>query len=317
MRKTGYWQLGLVVAILFQPGWAQSVRELHRTLAVSPTDSVILEVELAEADLQIAYSHDGQVAIGVTVQSPAASAMDEESPGKALIVDQDGNHIHLRDGSHGRGDIRTTYRIDVPYRTEVHTFVDHGKQSIVGIMGPVQAGAGRGDIKASYISKEVKAQAVSGNLEFQVIGDRVEAQTGRGNIACIRVAQGVSTKTGNGDIALMVVGPSQATIKSGSGRIEAEGVRGRLEASTDAGDLRVKAVPHDDWQLSSSSGNVQIELPPASGFEVDATTRSGEVVIEHDDMERPAPGVQHFRQKARGGGKLIEIHTGSGKILIA
>src|SRR5262249_33013393 len=156
----------------------------------------------------------------------------------------------------------------------------------------------------------------SGDLDLEVIGERVEARTGAGAISCIRALQGGDAETGDGDIVLTVVGPTRATVKKGTGRIEVGAARGGFIGSTAGGDLRIKAAPHDDWRLSSGSGSIRIELPKSARFEVDATTDSGEVLINRDDIERPNASVRNLRQKVNGGGKRIELHTESGKIVI-
>jgi DUF4097 and DUF4098 domain-containing protein YvlB len=149
-----------------------------------------------------------------------------------------------------------------------------------------------------------------------VIGEHVDATTGRGNISCSRAAQGVSAETGDGDISLMVVGASEARVKRGTGRIDVGGVRGTLVASTDTGDLHVKAVPHDDWQLSSVSGTVRVELPPAAKFDLNALTESGTFIIGRDDLQKPDAEVRNFTQRVNGGGKRIELRTDAGRIVI-
>ena len=194
--------------------------------------------------------------------------------------------------------------------------VDHGKQTIIGIMGPVKARTRKGDIKVSYISKGVLAEAYSGNLDLQVIGEHVQARTGNGNISCVRSVQGASAETENGDIVLMVVGPSMAEIKNGTGRIDLGGATGSFAGSTAGGDLNVKGMPHGDWRLNSASGNIRIELPPAAKFELDATTNFGQVVNDRDDITSTNGEVRHLHRKVNGGGKLIEIHTDGGRIVI-
>jgi hypothetical protein len=311
--------LAVLLTACAQPGSAQSVRELHRTFAVALAEPVSLQLELSEGVLQIAYSRDGQVSIAAIVQVPAGMNLGEEFLDTRLIIEEVGNRIKIRSRSHAEGPqdgIKISYRVDVPYRTEVHSFLGRGKQSFTGITGPVRAESNTGDIKASYVSNGVVAHAGSGDLDFQVIGERIEAKTGGGNIACIRAAKGVSAETGDGDISLMVVGSSTATVKHGTGRIDVGGVRGTLAASTDGGDLHVKAVPHEDWELNSARGNIRIELPPAAKFEVDATTDSGSFLINRDDIENANVDSRHFSQKANGGGKRIAIHTGSGRIVI-
>jgi len=89
-----------------------------------------------------------------------------------------------------------------------------------------------------------------------------------------------------------------------------------MRGSTDAGDLRVKAMLHDDWSLSSASGNIRIELPPAALFEVDAKTDFGEVLLDRDDIESPRLEVRHFHRSVNGASKQIQMRTKSGNIMI-
>jgi DUF4097 and DUF4098 domain-containing protein YvlB len=315
------WWPAVVVALTActQPGFPQPAYEFHRTIPVTASDPVTLDVQLSEGELQIAYGRDEQVLIAAFTQVPVSAKADKESLATELTVEQERNHLRIRDLSSTRPreeKFRIVCRIDVPYWTEVNSVVDHGKQTIIGIMGPVKARTKKGDIKVSYISKRVLAEAYSGNLDLQVIGEHVEAKTGNGNISCVRTVQGANAESENGDIVLMVVGPSMANVKYGTGRIDLGGAKGSFTGSTAGGDLQVKGVPHDDWRLNSASGNIRIELPPAAKFEVEATTNFGEVVNDRDDIASTNGEVRHLHHKVNGGGKLIEMHTDSGRIVI-
>jgi hypothetical protein len=316
------WQLAALAVVLMastHPGLAQPTREFHRTLAVTANDPVTLDVGLSKGELHIAYGRDDQVSIAAIVQIPAGANENTEVPDAAPSIEQNGNHLRIRelssDGPAG-GKTKIIWRIDVPYRTEVDSLVENGKQTITGIMGPVKAGTRKGDIKISYVSKGVTAEAGSGDLDLEVIGERAEARTGDGNITCIRLVEGANAVTEKGDIVFMVVGPSQANVKTGNGRIDVGGARGTLSGSTAGGDLHVKAIPHGDWQLNSVSGNIRVELPPAARFEVDATTEFGEVLVDRDDMERSEGEVHRLHQRVNGGGKRIEVHNETGNIAI-
>ncbi|MBI3476257.1 MAG: DUF4097 family beta strand repeat protein [Acidobacteria bacterium] len=304
------------VAALVQPVGAQVINHYHRTLTVAMNDAVMLDVDVPKGELQIFYSHEGQ--LSVTASSQISSrAMQESDLEAAISIVQDGNRIRLRHVSPSPEDagVGVLYRLDVPYRTAVTATIHEGKLAISGILGPVQATTDRGNITASYISKELVARAGSGDLEIQVIGAMVDASTGNGNISCSRAAQGVTAETQAGDITLMVVGPSSAIVKSGTGRINIGGARGALQGTTDAGDLRVKAVPYQDWHLRSVAGAVRIELPPSAKFNVEAASTSGEVAVERDDIPR-ADDHHHLSQSVRGGGPLMDARTESGRIVI-
>jgi hypothetical protein len=313
------WWPAVVVALaaFMHPAFAQSPREFRRTLSVTPDDPVTLDVHLSEGQLQIAYGRREEVSIAAISLSAAAKT------DKALVADlaihQDGNKLRIRNMLRAETpaqQVGIVCKIDVPYRTEVNSVVDKGKQTITGIMGPVKASTDTGDIKVAYVSKGVLVETGAGNLALEVIGEQVHAKTGNGNISCIRALQGASAETEAGDIVLMVVGPSTAIVKNGTGRIDVGGARGRFRGSTSLGDLHIKAMPHDDWWLNSVSGNIRIELPPRARFDVDAATKVGEILVDRVDIQRSNAEVHSLNQKVNGGGKRIELRTDSGKIII-
>ena len=308
--------LVLLLASTVGVGAGQMSREFHRTLGVPLAEAVSLRVDLLDGDLRIAYARDGEVSISVTAQGAFSS--DPESLSTRLVIVESGDRVEVREqpGADSRN-LRLTYAIDVPYRTEVHASLRHGKQTITGIMGPVNAEVGDGDVDLSYVSLGVSAHARTGNLSREVVGGRIEAHTGQGNITCLRASRGIDSETQDGDISLAVVGTSNAVVKHGSGRIDVRGAQGGLLASTTAGDLHVKAVPHEDWQLSSKSGTVRVELPPDFSFDLDAVSNSGDLVIVRNDLDKPPIGDRRLKQRANGGGKRIEVRTDSGKIVMS
>jgi Putative adhesin len=315
------WLMATAIACLAcgSPSFAQAPPQIHRTLTVTMSEPLTLEVDVPCGEVEILYGRDGQVSISGVAKASAGTKLDSSFFSNALDIEQAGNRVtirHVPNPAWGEEGVKVFYRIDVPYRTEVTSRLNHGNQTIRGIMGPVRATAGEGDIRASYVSKGLQAHVENGNLDLQVIGEHVEARTGRGNISCVRLEQGISAETGDGDITLMVVGQSTATVKKGNGRIEVGGARGRFAGTTDEGDLHVKAVPHDDWQLQSSSGNIRLDLPPASKFELDVSTVSGKLQVDRDDIAKPAVSVRQLTQVVNGGGKQIQVHTDRGQIVI-
>jgi hypothetical protein len=299
---------------------AQHSAQLRKVFPVSIAQPVMLDVHLVEGELQIAYAHEGEVSIVAQLQPKVESRAAADSLADVLAVNAEGNKIEIgqrRLEPKLGPNSNISYRIGVPYRTEVRSALSSGKQTITGVMGPVNAQVDRGDIEISYVAKAVSAQTGAGRLLLEVIGGPATVAASVGNISCVRIAQGVDAETGDGDISLLVVGPSEAKVSRGTGRIDVGGIRGTLTASTDAGDLHVKAVPHDNWRLSSASGAIRIEVPSVSRFDLDAMTDSGELVIRRNDLPKPGVGVRQFNQKANGGGKKIEVRSQSGRIVVS
>lgn len=320
------WHMGLhlvfVVAIALlawvQVSLAQTTTDFRRTLTVTSAQTVTLDVDVAEGELRVSYGRDGEVSIAALARSAAQGGITDSFFTGVLSIAQSGNqvNIHASDPVVRGERISVLYQIDVPYRTKLTSKVNSGKQVITGILGPVDAVTNQGDIKATYVSDELQARVGTGNLDLQVIGGHVVAIAGSGNISCTRLPLGVSAETGDGDITLMVVGPTTAIVKSGTGRINVGGARNSLVGSTERGDLRVRAIPHQDWQLSSGSGDVRIELPPSAKFKLEVSTKTGKLQFDRDDLPKPEMSLQQFRKAINGGGNQIAVHTESGRIMI-
>lgn len=278
--------------------------EFNRTLPLAPTDHIILDVTVPQGFVNISYSRSEQITVSAT-----ARAMDEKGSLPAdfftasLTVNREDNHVKVQfqptDKYNGRN-LRIAYNIGVPYWLEINSAVENGKQTVAGVMGPVKLVCGNGDIKVTFITKTL------------------EATTGKGNIDVLRVGAGAKVETGSGSIDLKDVGPgSVATVKKGNGRIELDGARGSFVATTDAGELHARGMIFDSWDLNSTSGDIRLLVAAESKFDLDAVTRSGQLMVENEDAGKPRDADEReCHQKVNGGGKPVRVHTESGSILI-
>ncbi|HEX4165574.1 MAG TPA: DUF4097 family beta strand repeat-containing protein [Bryobacteraceae bacterium] len=264
---------------------------------------MILGIAVSKGDVTIGYSRDGEVSISASARDAAGKSWPIEFFESRFNIEQEENHITIRNSPNANYPdptaVSISYKVGVPFRTEVSSTISGtGRQIIVGITGPARVVTSIGDIEASHV-------------RFGLL----RARTGKGNISCTRVAQ-VEAETGSGNITLLEDGPSTATVEKGLGRLEVSGARGRFEGSTDKGEIHIKAVLYDDWQLKSRSGNIRIELPPGVKFEADVATNSGELSVERADMEKPNAAARQCHQNVNGGGKRIQARSDAGNISI-
>ncbi len=282
--------------------FAEAKVEFHRTLPLAPSDHMILDVDVPRGDVTISYAHAGEISVSATAQV-SEGAIPTDFFDRRLTVEREGEHIKVQFKSNGaplHESPRIDYTINVPNWIEVNSSVGTGKQSISGVMGPVRAVTGSGDVNVLYITNDL------------------EAKTGRGDITVIRVGTAAKVETGSGSIDMKDIGPaSSVTVKKGAGKIAVDGVSGSFTASTDAGDLRVAGGVYGNWELKSGSGSIYIEPGEESRFEIDASTRSGRLSVENEDMEVPKePNPRACHQKVNGGGKLVRARSTSGSIFI-
>jgi hypothetical protein len=274
----------------------------RQTLEVGLKDPVVLDLVVASGDVRVAYSRDGALALSVSAHDPSGKEISEEFLRRGMTVEQDGPRIRIRtlpDRFPGAAP-QVSYQIDVPFRTEVKAgILGSGNLTVIGITGPATLTTAEGNIEVAYIPRY-----------------GVEARTGKGKISCVRIREEVYAETGSGNIVLMQDGPSRAVVKSGLGSIEAAGARGSLFASTDKGDVHVKSVLYDTWQLTSGAGNIRIEMPPKTRFNLDADAVSGSISVERDEMQKPASEIHELHQQVNGGGSRVSVHSAAGNIFI-
>lgn len=305
--SSSLWRLQMAAAlVVLNAAFARGQVPFQQKLAVSLAEPTVLSVTLSHGDVLIAYSREGEVSIHASGSDTSGKSLPPDFFTASLRIEQKSNQITIQDDSgifSPDGALsalyKIEYRIDVPFRTQVSsTIAGKGNQLLIGITGPARLSSEFGNIDASYV-------------RFAPL----EVTTKKGNISCTRVFQ-VNAETGDGNITLMEDGPSKAVVKSGRGRIEVGGARGSFEGSTDSGPLHIKAVLLDNWRLGSSSGSIRVELPPKAAFEVDASTVSGEISVEREEMQAPASSIRQFHEQVKGGGKRIEARTIQGTIFI-
>ena len=302
MNSKVVWPVLLTSALWSGLLFAAGKVEFQRTLALAPSDHMVLDVDVPRGDVTIAYAHAGEISVSATAEA-SEGAIPTDFFDRGLTVEREGEHIKVQFKSNGATldeSARIAYTINVPNWIEVNSSVGTGKQSISGVMGPVRAVTGSGDVNVLYVTNDL------------------EAKTGHGNITVIRVGTAAKVETGSGSIDMKDIGPaSSATVKKGAGKIAVDGISGSFTASTDAGDLRVAGGVFDNWELKSSSGSIYIVPGEESGFEIDASTRSGRLSVENEDMKAPQdPNTRVCHQKVNGGGKLIRVRSASGAIFI-
>ena len=71
--------------------------------------------------------------------------------------------------------------------------------------------------------------------------------------------------------------------------------------------------PHGDWELSAASGCVRVDVPDSSGFDLDATTSSGNIDVGMP-VAMSLTGRRTLRGTLHGGGSRLRVRTPSRSI---
>lgn len=290
----------LFVLVSSLAGFASVVGTFDRSFQV--TGPVDLEVLTRSGDIIVRSGSAGTVSIHGKIHRSnswleSSNKADVEELQKNPPLRQTGNSIRV-DYVNLRN-VSVDYEITVPENTTVRTHSGSGNQSVEGLKGTVDLEAGSGDMQLSRLT---------GDLRFQ---------TGSGNVRGRQLSGPARVKAGSGDIEIEEVGEGDLDIRTGSGNITVSGVNGGFRAEAGSGDIRGNGNPKNLWNIRTGSGNVELRVPSEAGFDVDVSSNSGTVVVDHPVTTTVQGRVQERKSvvgKVRNGGPTISVHTGSGDI---
>jgi DUF4097 and DUF4098 domain-containing protein YvlB len=185
-----------------------------------------------------------------------------------------------------------------------------------------------GNIKVSDIKGELSAGTVSGNVSVTAAGAIASAKSVSGSVEIIN-AQGnesLEASSVSGDVTMQRVTVRRIDAGSVSGNVKLEDVQcDRAEAHSTSGDITFTGplARRGRYELKSFSGEVRLAIAGGSGFEVDATTFSGDVRSDLPITMRGSadPNDKRRRRSLSGtygdGSAILELSTFSGSIVIA
>lgn len=283
--------------------WPNPQGTFDRTLQV--TGPVDLEVLTHSGDVRVRAGSSGTVQIHGKIfvgdhwllghRDADVHAIEQNPP-----IKQEGNNIHI-DYVDMRN-ISIDYEITVPADTTVRTHSGSGDQTIEGTHGNVDVQTGSGDVKLASLQGEIRLQ------------------TGSGDVRAHDVSGSVKGGTGSGDVEIEEMGPGDIDMHTGSGNITARGIQGSFHGEAGSGDITAEGTQTGSWEIRTGSGNVHVRIPSNAGFDADISTSSGSIdvgaPIEMTVQGRVGESHKQIHGKARGGGPLLRVRTGSGDIHI-
>jgi DUF4097 and DUF4098 domain-containing protein YvlB len=196
-----------------------------------------------------------------------------------------------------------SYRVKVPKGTDVEIQSVSGNVTLAGVEGVANAQSVSGDVRVTDVSELVQAKSVSGGVEVRRArsGRHAEIESVSGNLFVEDIEAGELTVSSvSGDVWIDRGSSRRASLKSVSGDLEYTG------AITSGG----------RYEFQSHSGDVVVTLGEEVGFELEASTFSGE--IESDFTLKTTSRVQKGRLSAvvGDGSAVIEASTFSGDVEI-
>ena len=158
----------------------------------------------------------------------------------------------------GHSEVRAS---DVTGRAEVETSFAGIHLARVG--GDVSASAQHGEITAEDVTGGLSAETTHANVNLDRVDGPVKIVVSNGGVEASGLAKGATVRASGGDVSLDgFAGPVEVEVERGSARLAP---RAALDAALTA---------------SATNGEVRLEVPEGSRFELDAESKHGELSAE-------------------------------------
>jgi DUF4097 and DUF4098 domain-containing protein YvlB len=251
---------------------------------------------------------------GEEIRVKADRQSEDEGP-KNIAIDasQTPGRVEIRTlfGRH-KNKAEVDYTVEVPFDTSVLARSLSGDIQVVKVRGELQLETTNGNIEATGTPRLVRLKSFSGSVVVTDAGapDGLSASTVSGDLMIKSLkARGVDLVTVSGDLSLLNTWCERAQLRTVNGDVEFSGGIAR----------------GGRYEFNSHSGDISLHLAGNQGFELSATTFSGEVHtgLPPNMVTKPDPnlpeGVPHS-QDVRGtfgdGGALLLVKTFSGDVSV-
>ncbi|HEY6128805.1 MAG TPA: DUF4097 family beta strand repeat-containing protein [Candidatus Acidoferrum sp.] len=279
-----------------------------------------LELSNASGFVRINGSSDNQVHIHGDIRARGFLFNDPDKQARNLSanppIEQRPDIIRIGRNLNELNGVSIDYTIEVPRNTEVSTTVASGSQTISNLQGPVKIDSASGSIEVNKIERSVQVNSASGSVNAQDLGDDFRASTASGDIRVANVKGDVRV---HGISSSASISGAGARVEAGttSGSVEIYGAGNDVTANSVSGRVVVKGNPSGNsyWNLKTTSGSVEVEVPRSANFHLSAQAVSGNInagipiVIEDQDKHS-------LRARAGNAGGRVEIRTVSGGIKV-
>jgi DUF4097 and DUF4098 domain-containing protein YvlB len=231
-----------------------------------------------------------------------------ERGGRAEVRTQYPSGDDMRRNNRRNINVSVDYNITAPAGTRLTVKSISGSIKVNDIKGDVAAESVSGDVRIGGSGRVGTAKSVSGNVE--VSDTQIDGTLEAGSVS--------------GDVILRRLTARRIDASSISGGVKLDDVQcDRIDASSISGTIGFggSLARNGRYALKSHSGEVRVAIAGGSGFEVEASSFSGDV---HSDLPITTRGADRDRSRRRAlsgtygdGSAVLELTTFSGSIFIS
>lgn len=256
----------------------------------------------AETTIEIVKTARGRDVADAREQLQLVTVEVTERSGRAEVKTR---YPSGEDGRRNRRNVNVSvaYNVSAPQGTRIAVESISGSVRVTDVRGDVNANSVSGDVRITGAGRIGAAKSISGTVEI------TDAQ-----------AEGaLETSSVSGDVVLRRVSARSIEAGSVSGSVKLEDVQcDRVEASTTSGGILFSGpvARNGRYELNGFSGDVRVVIAGTTGFELDASTFSGDIRTDFPITTRGTRGKRTLTGTYGDGSAVLDLTTFSGSIVI-
>lgn len=174
-----------------------------------------------------------------------------------------------------------------------------------------------GELEARGLSAGCTLRSISGDIAVRSVSGGLELRAVSGDVTAAAVSGDLVAKTVSGELRIEGARGGLIELKSVSGEVELAGELGEVRAVAHSGRLRLRGsiAAGGGVRAKTFSGDLEVLLPAAADFELDAGTRSGSVAVEHA-IDPALESATRAEGRVGKGGPELRLKSFSGDIAV-
>jgi DUF4097 and DUF4098 domain-containing protein YvlB len=312
----------------------------HGTLNVSPTEDntlrVVVHKKVYAGSQSDANKYNDGTKPQITVTGSSVLLNANTNGAGEHSVESDMDIFVPRDAAldiaSKRGDVTVNGR-----KADVKIALQNGDVSLDDVAGAAKINLEKGSVRASKIAADFD---LTGRVDDVTIDEVAGAVRLNGDffqdIRLSKIAKSVTFKSSRSDMEIAAVpgeieiatdsvrgnqlsGPARVVTRSKD--IHLEDISGDLQVETTNGDIEVNAakkLPVGRMTITGKRGDITLTLPSDAGFQLDASTREGNIVSDFSALKVDNSGGTSRASGTVGNGvSKLQINSDAGDIRIA
>ncbi len=289
---------------------AKIIRTVEKTFSVQPGGNLKALTQGGNIVVKTADIAEVRISARETIKASTEQEADELLKHLELTFEQQGNDVTAQAkyeksfaGFHSGNwpPVQVSFTVTVPMHFNVNLNTSGG------------------DIEVASLTGNVRARTSGGGLKFDRIDGDIDGNTSGGDIFLKEGTAAAKLTTSGGDIEIdRAGGPTE--VSTSGGNIAINSVAKLLGATTSGGNIKaVLTEPlQQDTVLSTSGGNVTVQVVKGAGFVLDAHTSGGDVDATGVTLTISEGGAGKSRLvgSVNGGGPRLKLRSSGGDIRV-